>query len=90
MRPWQPEKLMNPASSGRICRVNFNPLLKIKTFKDSAIVGRSGSDFGWQPKKVLTVGKYISAEFMQILERVFQGEVILERPHMKGTSNIRT
>ena len=59
-------------------------VVKDKDYQGFAIVGRSGLILASNKESAL-VGKFITAEFRQILKRVFQGEIIMERPRLKGT-----
>jgi hypothetical protein len=81
--PLAAEKLRTPQALVEL-QGELQSVVKDKDFQGFFIVGRSGLILV-ATKESSHLGKYISAEFMQILERVFQGEVILERPHMKGT-----
>jgi tRNA A-37 threonylcarbamoyl transferase component Bud32 len=58
-------------------------VVKDKDYQGFAIVDRSGFILA-STKESPYLGKNISSEFMQILEQVFQGKVIMERPHLQA------
>ncbi len=80
--PLAPEKLMTSQALVEL-QDTLKSVVKDKDYQGFAIVDRSGFILA-STKESPYLGKYISSEFMQILEQVFQGKVILERPHLKA------
>ena len=81
--PSTPEKLKTSEALAEL-QGEFRSAVKDKDYRGFAIVDRSGLILASNKDSAL-VGNYITPEFRQILKRVFQGEVIMERPHLKVT-----
>ena len=81
--PLAPEKLMTSQALQDL-QSELKFVVKDKDYQGFAVVDRSGLILA-STKESYYVGRYISPDFKQILKQVFQGEVIMERPHLKDT-----
>ena len=78
-----PEKLLD-AQSLMDLQQEFKSVEVNNDFIDFAVVDRSGLVLAAN-KKDLYVGKHLSPPFMPLLARVFQDEVLFEKPYLKSS-----
>ena len=80
--PSAPEKLMTSQALADL-QGALESVVKIKTYQGFAVVDRSGLILASAQENSF-VGTYVSPDFKRILNPVFQGEAIIERPHLEG------
>ncbi len=62
---------------------SFKTIVKDKDYQGFGIIDRNGLILA-SSKKDAYVGRYIAPDYMNLLKRVFKGETIIEKPHLKS------